>query len=169
MNYQWFIAISLEQAIQEQDCTGAFLQSISSGFSRAILHWNISSDYIFFQAFQEQDGAGIFLPSLGNLLLPCARSEHQESDYQRAARHVQVDDTIRKFFGHSSTQFNCKRYNSSFQRRKSILEHKVSRDPNQPRDFLDAYLEEMEKKENPNFDQEGLELTCLDLFKVFFQ
>ena len=46
------------------------------------------------------------------------------------------------------------------------MEHKVSRDPNQPRDFLDAYLEEMENKENPNFDQEGLELTCLDLFKV---
>ena len=44
----------------------------------------------------------------------------------------------------------------------------MSRDPNQPRDFLDVYLAEMEKKENPNFDQESLELTCLDLFKVFF-
>lgn len=46
------------------------------------------------------------------------------------------------------------------------MEHKISRDPNQPRDFLDVYLAEMEKKENPNFDQEALELTCLDLFKV---
>ena len=42
----------------------------------------------------------------------------------------------------------------------------MSRDPNQPRDFLDIYLAEMEKKENPNFDQEALELTCLDLFMV---
>ena len=42
----------------------------------------------------------------------------------------------------------------------------MSRDPNQPRDFLDVYLAEMEKKENPNFDQEALELTCLDLFMV---
>ena len=46
------------------------------------------------------------------------------------------------------------------------MEHKISRDPNQPRDFLDVYLAEMEKKENPNFDQEALELTCLDLFMV---
>ena len=44
----------------------------------------------------------------------------------------------------------------------------MSRDPNQPRDFLDVYLAEMEKKENPNFDQEALELTCLDLFMVIF-
>merc|ERR1719397_1762811 len=50
--------------------------------------------------------------------------------------------------------------------RKSISEHKSSRDPNHPRDFLDVYLAEMEKKENPNFDQESLELVCLDLFKA---
>ena len=60
------------------------------------------------------------------------------------------------------------RSNSQFLCRKSILEHKISRDPNQPRDFLDVYLAEIEKKENPNFDQESLELTCLDLFKVFY-
>ena len=47
------------------------------------------------------------------------------------------------------------------------MEHRMSRDPNHPRDFLDVYLAEIEKKENPNFDQEALELTCLDLFKVF--
>ena len=52
------------------------------------------------------------------------------------------------------------------QPRNSILEHKATRDPNNPRDFLDVYLAEMEKKENPSFDQEALELTCLDLFKV---
>ena len=46
------------------------------------------------------------------------------------------------------------------------MEHKATRDPNNPRDFLDVYLAEMEKKENPSFDQEALELTCLDLFKV---
>jgi len=50
--------------------------------------------------------------------------------------------------------------------RNSILEHKATRDPNNPRDFLDVYLAEMEKKENPSFDQEALELTCLDLFKA---
>ena len=46
------------------------------------------------------------------------------------------------------------------------MEHKATRDPNNPRDFLDVYLAEMERKENPSFDQEALELTCLDLFKV---
>ena len=46
------------------------------------------------------------------------------------------------------------------------MEHKTSRDPNHPRDFLDVYLAEIEKQENPNFDQEALELVCLDLFKV---
>ena len=56
-------------------------------------------------------------------------------------------------------------FNHSFTR-KSIKEHEETRDPNSPRDFIDVYLAEMERGRNPNFDQEGLELTCLDLFKV---
>lgn len=50
--------------------------------------------------------------------------------------------------------------------RDSIEEHKATRDVNQPRDFLDVFLAEGEKGENPIFDQESLELTCLDLFKA---
>ena len=34
------------------------------------------------------------------------------------------------------------------------------------RDFIDVYLIEILKGTNPYFDQEGLELTCLDLFKA---
>ena len=34
------------------------------------------------------------------------------------------------------------------------------------RDFIDVYLLEILKGTNPNFDQESLELTCLDLFKA---
>jgi len=48
--------------------------------------------------------------------------------------------------------------------RKSIEEHRESRDANHPRDFIDCYLEQMER--DGEFDQEGLELTCLDLFKA---
>ena len=44
------------------------------------------------QAFQGKVCFGIFSPLLGNLLLPRARSQHKESDYPRAARHVQVDN-----------------------------------------------------------------------------
>ena len=51
-------------------------------------------------------------------------------------------------------------------RRESIEEHRATRDPNQPRDFLDVYLAEVEAGTKPNFDQESLELTCLDLFKA---
>ena len=50
--------------------------------------------------------------------------------------------------------------------RRSIEEHRLSRDPNHPRDFLDAYLAEIQKGENLYFDQEALEIVCLDLFKV---
>ena len=50
--------------------------------------------------------------------------------------------------------------------RESTEEHKATRDPNNPRDFLDVYLAEIERGVSPYFDQEGLELTCLDLFKV---
>jgi len=50
--------------------------------------------------------------------------------------------------------------------RESIEEHRSTRDANQPRDFLDVFLAEVEKGENPTFDQESLELTCLDLFKA---
>ena len=31
---------------------------------------------------------------------------------------------------------------------------------------MDVYLAEIERGVSPYFDQEGLELTCLDLFKV---
>jgi len=48
--------------------------------------------------------------------------------------------------------------------RKSIEEHRESRDPNHPRDYIDCYLDQMER--DKEFDQEGLELTCLDLFKA---
>ena len=34
------------------------------------------------------------------------------------------------------------------------------------RDFIDAYLSEILKGNNSNFDQESLELCCLDLFKA---
>ena len=64
--------------------------------------------------------------------------------------------------------------------RESIEEHRATRDLNQSRDFLDVFLAEVhfgphlilgilrqvEKGENPTFDQESLELTCLDLFKA---
>ena len=50
--------------------------------------------------------------------------------------------------------------------RASIAEHKASLDANHPRDFIDVYLLEMMKGTNPNFDMEGLEITCLDLFKA---
>jgi len=47
--------------------------------------------------------------------------------------------------------------------RESIEEHRTTRDVNQPRDFLDVFLAEVEKGDNLTFDQESLELTCLDL------
>ena len=75
--------------------------------------------------------------------------------------------------------------------RKSIDEHRESRDPNHPRDYIDCYLEQEIKEtiwqifytyslptctctpivfsqmeHDKEFDQEGLEITCLDLFKV---
>jgi len=50
--------------------------------------------------------------------------------------------------------------------RESIEEHRATRDVNQPRDFLDVFLAEVEKGDNLTFDQESLELTCLDLFKA---
>jgi len=50
--------------------------------------------------------------------------------------------------------------------RGSIREHRESLDTNQPRDFIDVYLMEMMKGTNPQFDQECLEITCLDLFKA---
>eukprot|EP00092_Neocalanus_flemingeri_P087053 GFUD01109785.1.p1 GENE.GFUD01109785.1~~GFUD01109785.1.p1 ORF type:complete len:248 (-),score=65.61 GFUD01109785.1:63-806(-) len=50
--------------------------------------------------------------------------------------------------------------------RESIEEHRSSLDTNHPRDFIDVYLIEIMKGTNPNFDQESLELTCLDLFKA---
>ena len=69
--------------------------------------------------------------------------------------------------------------------RESIQEHRNSLDTNHPRylrciwqsisfnqvlilfrDFIDVYLIEILKGTNPNFDQESLELTCLDLFKA---
>lgn len=49
--------------------------------------------------------------------------------------------------------------------RNSIEEHRASLDPNHPRDFIDIYLLEMQKG-TKNFDQEQLELVCLDLFKA---
>ena len=39
-------------------------------------------------------------------------------------------------------------------------------DTNIFRDFIDVYLMEMSKGENPNFEQEQLEMVCLDLFKA---
>merc|ERR1712062_324785 len=50
--------------------------------------------------------------------------------------------------------------------RDSITEHRRTLDTNHPRDFIDVYLMEMMKGTNPNFDQECLEITCLDLFKA---
>jgi len=50
--------------------------------------------------------------------------------------------------------------------RDSIKDHRDSLDTNHPRDFIDVYLIEILKGTNPYFDQEGLELTCLDLFKA---
>ena len=50
--------------------------------------------------------------------------------------------------------------------RLSISEHRSNLDTNQPRDLIDVYLMEIQKGTNPNFDQEGLEMTCLDLFKA---
>ena len=50
--------------------------------------------------------------------------------------------------------------------RLSISEHRKTLDSNQPRDLIDVYLMEIQKGTNPNFDQEGLEMTCLDLFKA---
>ena len=50
--------------------------------------------------------------------------------------------------------------------RESIEEHRETRDSNHSRDFIDVYLAEMDKGGHTNYDQEGLELTCLDLFKV---
>ena len=50
--------------------------------------------------------------------------------------------------------------------RLSISEHRKTLDSNHPRDLIDVYLMEIQKGTNPNFDQEGLEMTCLDLFKA---
>ena len=50
--------------------------------------------------------------------------------------------------------------------REQIKEHRLGRDPNHPRDFMDAYLEEVGKKDSLGFHQESMELTILDLFKV---
>ncbi|XP_021957281.1 methyl farnesoate epoxidase [Folsomia candida] len=49
--------------------------------------------------------------------------------------------------------------------RKVITEHKKTRVPGEPRDFIDAYLEEHENNpENPYFFDEQLVVTCMDLF-----
>jgi len=50
--------------------------------------------------------------------------------------------------------------------RESIEEHRKTIDITQPRDFMDTYLTEIASGTNPNFDQESLELCCLDLFKA---
>ena len=50
--------------------------------------------------------------------------------------------------------------------RSSIEEHRASLDPNNPRDFMDVYISELQKGTNTRFDQESMELTCFDLFKV---
>lgn len=50
--------------------------------------------------------------------------------------------------------------------RESIKDHRSTMDPLNPRDFIDVYLMEMSKGRNPNFDQEQLEMVCLDLFKA---
>ena len=102
-----------------------------------------------------------------------------------------------KQMGNSSKCRNCWGHNPMPLKvtptRKSIDEHRESRDPNHPRDFIDCYLNQviyqgleiyeylcsplttrweievlfiMKMEHDKEFDQEGLELTCLDLFKV---
>jgi len=49
--------------------------------------------------------------------------------------------------------------------RSIIIEHKSSRVPGEPRDFIDAYLDEEENNpNNPYFFDEQLVVTCMDLF-----
>lgn len=53
--------------------------------------------------------------------------------------------------------------------RKSIWEHKKTIDKNNPRDFIDVYLREMEVQRNKpdtTFTEEGLIVLCLDLFSA---
>ncbi|KAJ9587374.1 hypothetical protein L9F63_019099 [Diploptera punctata] len=53
--------------------------------------------------------------------------------------------------------------------RKSIHEHKKTIDENNPRDFLDIYINEMNKQSNnpeSNFTEEGLITICLDMFSA---
>jgi cytochrome P450 family 2 subfamily J len=48
---------------------------------------------------------------------------------------------------------------------KTITEHRKTRVPGEPRDFIDAYLEEQEANpENNHFFEEQLVVTCMDLF-----
>jgi len=50
--------------------------------------------------------------------------------------------------------------------RESIQEHRDTLDTSHPRDYMDTYLTKIQEGKNTNFDQESLELCCLDLFKA---
>ena len=49
------------------------------------------------------------------------------------------------------------------------MEQKATRDPNNPRDFLDVYLAEMDRNESPSFDQEALELLFIGYKRLDFK
>ncbi|GFG40194.1 hypothetical protein Cfor_09782 [Coptotermes formosanus] len=53
--------------------------------------------------------------------------------------------------------------------RKTIHEHKLMLEENNPRDFMDVYLQQMEAEkadDNSTFTEEGLIVLCLDLFSA---
>lgn len=53
--------------------------------------------------------------------------------------------------------------------RKTIHEHKLMLEENNPRDFMDVFLQQMEAEyadENSTFTEEGLIVLCLDLFSA---
>ena len=48
--------------------------------------------------------------------------------------------------------------------RDLVLEHKTTLDSNDNRDFIDAYLNEVEESKDPDFNDEALIVTAMDLF-----
>ena len=107
-----------------------------------------------FQTVQRQVCVGVSAACLGPHLLLRARAGRQAEDHHGAAGDVQgLHQGAQGEPGHQPAQVVS-----------TVIHHrKISP---LTRDFIDVYLMEMMKGTNPQFDQECLEITCLDLFKA---
>ena len=129
--------------------------SKDDGFAQQVIKINLSYFKFFLKIVQGTFLSRVRVCLMGHYLLLSSRPQHKKKNNYRTEDHVQGEHRR----AHSILRCQPSKVHDQLTFFLIFMIGKF-------RDFIDAYLIEIQKGTNSNFDLEGLELTCLDLFKA---